>query len=68
MNQEQNQESKDIVADFLKGVVFALLGFAVVISICALVQAKREQRAAEREADAAHAARVIMEGGQSSCK
>lgn len=68
MNQEQNSESKDIVADFLKGVVFALLGFAVVISICALVRAKQQQRDAEREADAAHAARVIFEGGQPSCK
>ena len=68
MNQEQNSESKDIVADFLKGIVFALLGLAVVISIYAIVQAKRELRDAEREADAAHAARVIMEGGQSSCK
>jgi len=68
MNQEQNLESKQLVADILKGIVFALLGAAVVISIFALAQAKREQRAAEREADAAHAARVIMEGGQSSCK
>ena len=65
MNQEQNLESKQLVADILKGIVFALLGVAVVISVFALAQAKREQRAAEREADSAHAARVIFEGGRS---
>ena len=68
MNQEQNLESTQLVDDILKGIFFAILGAELVISIFAIAQAKREQRAAEREADAAHAARVFIEGGQSSCK
>jgi len=68
MNQDEREEMKEALSDMLKGIAVALIGLAIVIAVFALTETKREQREAEREADAAHAARVFLEDGRSSCK
>ena len=63
-----NQETKNKVDDVVLLFCMACSVIAIALSVCAIVRSKRELRDAEREAAAAHAARVIFEGGQSSCK
>jgi len=68
MNQEDKFEMKEIIMDVLRGIVIALVWLAFIVAVHVLIKAKCELREAEREADAAHAARVIFEGGRSSCE
>lgn len=59
----RRQERAQLVADVVSGIIYGGIAVALIVCVWVLCDAKAKRNAAEREADAAHADRVVFDGG-----
>lgn len=57
------QERAHLVDDVVGGIIYGVIAVVLIVCVWVLCDAKAKQNAAEREADAAHADRVVFDGG-----